>query len=53
MSDQHTPRRQMIPANFSDSDAAMAKWIVAGFVVLVGGLIAVMAVPGILQALRP
>ena len=33
----------MIPANYSDKDAAMAKWIIFGFAVIAGGLIALMA----------
>ena len=43
MSDQ-TPRPQMIPANYRDKDAATAKWIILGFVVIAGGLIALMAI---------
>jgi hypothetical protein len=42
MSEQK-PRSQMIPANYSDKDAAMAKWIILGFIVIAGGLIALMA----------
>ncbi len=47
MSEQK-PRSQMIPANYSDKDAAMAKWIMLGFAVIAGGLIALMAFGGML-----
>jgi hypothetical protein len=43
----------MVPANFSDSDTAMAKWIMLGFAVLAGGLIVLMAVPRIMDAMQP
>jgi hypothetical protein len=52
MTDQEPKRPQMIPANFSDSDAAMAKWIVAGFAVIVGALLMLMASPRIMEALQ-
>jgi hypothetical protein len=52
MTDQGPPRPQMIPAKFSDSDAAMAKWIVAGFAVIVGALLLLLGAPRIIEALH-
>jgi hypothetical protein len=49
---EEPPRPRTIPANFSDSDAAMAKWIIAGFAVIVGALLLLLAAPRILDALH-
>lgn len=49
MSDQEQiqaqPKSNVIPANFSDADAAMSRRIILGFLVLAGGLLVLMAIP--------
>lgn len=41
----HKP--QLIPANFSDEDAAMSRKILIGFLVIAGTLLVLLAIPGI------
>jgi|GEM_PF-3948882 len=49
MTDQNTSRK-VIPANYSEQDTRMAKWIFFGFMLLGFTLLALMALPQFLQA---
>jgi len=44
---QSRQKPNLIPANFSDEDAAMSRKILYGFLAIAGFLLAILAIPGI------
>ncbi len=45
-------KRNLIPANFNDDDAAMSRKIFFGFLAIAGLLLALLAIPGIKSLLE-